>query len=131
MTETSTWSRILDQIRREAYDIVLIDDVDVFGSGIEALLRDIQSGDRAPRLVIASARSIRASLVPPMMGLVTLPLKNLGIQDVHSLCDKIQEFNLVSDRRTTRSDLYRSTCTSCWLRDSTPSLGIQVSCSWA
>lgn len=100
-------SRILDQIRREAYDIVLIDDVDVFGSGIEALLRDIQSGDRAPRLVIASARSIRASLVPPMMGLVTLPLKNLGIQDVHSLCDKIQEFNLVSDRRTTRSDLYQ------------------------
>lgn len=81
-------SKILDQVRKQRYDAVLIDDVDIFGSYSSELLHQINQ-DRST-LVIGTIRQTRMSALSSRAGFkVASNHGNLEDQDLESLIDAL------------------------------------------
>jgi hypothetical protein len=98
---------IIEEVRAEAYDVVVVDDADVFGDEAPRLLRELRGGAQCPRRVIAGVRSVRAYVLDGLSKRMLIDHDSLSTEDVTSLVSVLRKHNAVANRRLSDEDVRR------------------------
>lgn len=96
---------LLEEVEREAYDVVFVDDADVFGARSSTFLERLRDGRKEVRRVIGGVRTVRAHLVEGLLGVKEIPNPGLTNEDAFELASILFDRNAVANRRLSISDV--------------------------
>ncbi len=97
---------LIEEIQNESYDVIVIDDVDVFGAEASRLVRDIRrSGVGTVRRVIAGVRSVRAYVLEDLADLRTVSASDLSAGDVTALIAVLRTHKAVANKQLSDGDI--------------------------
>lgn len=104
---TSSFTDILEDIRTQHFDVLFIDDADMFGPDTVRLLGQMRIENPACRIVVG-VRSTRAFLLDSLTDKITLPQEALTASDVGNLIDVLRRHKAIANRRLSDHDVRRS-----------------------
>lgn len=104
-TTDRTIPSIIEEVYNEAYDVVVVDDVDVFGAEASRLVRELRGGGDTPRRVIAGVRSVRDYVLEDLSGRKIIHNKDLSSEDVRALVSVLREQKAVANKQLSDADV--------------------------
>lgn len=99
---------IVEEVHREDFDVVFVDDVDVFGTRAQRLVEQLAMPVGRKRKIVVGVRSVRAHLIESLPRRRQYALSKLTSGDIEELVEVLRRNNAIADRRQSDYDVRQS-----------------------